>query len=220
VAGVALQPWPGPIVLAFSSNQGLDLGDVPSILLVVAAGALLAGAPLAAPIHRAVARLRTTWPARPRIAALASGAVLVAAGLIQVYEKGRQERIVAAAVSLVAVGALAWLLLAVGTAVLVPAGWFLAGAVIDAIATPSGTLFAPMLLAVNLSVARRGIARLALLGTAAACAAVSAASLRDVAGIDVRMAAGEGGPARAAALGVVLLVWGATEGSAATSARR
>jgi hypothetical protein len=202
-------PQGGEALLTFSSNHGLDVVNIPSIVLFVAAGALLSPLPVAVPVHRALGRFRRTPLGRPDVAGLACGSVLLISGLVQLSDPSHQPRIVAAAATLVAVGSLAWLLASVGAAALVPALCFLTGAVFDARAMPSGTLFAPATLAVALAVGREGIARAALVMAALGCGVLSVLSLSDVARIDIRLATWDGGPGRTAALGAVLLVWAA-----------
>jgi len=203
-------PQGGQALLTFSSNHGLDVVNIPSLVLLVAAGALLSPLPVAVPVHRALGRFRRTPLGRPDVAGLACGSALLTSALLLLYEPSHQPRIVAAAATLVCVVSLAWLLASVGSAALVPGFWFLIGAVLDALAMPSGTLFAPAALAVVLAVDREGIARAAFVMAALGCVVLSVLSLADVAGIDIRMAPSDGGPARTAALGALLLLWAAS----------
>jgi len=214
-------PGRGDVLLTFSSNHGLDVVNIPTIMLLVAAGALLSPLPIAAPVHRVLGQLRRARLGQPDVAGLACGTVLLISGLVQLYDPSHQLRIVAAAATLVGVGSLAWLLASVGSAALVPALWFLIGAVFDARAMPTGTLFAPAALAAALAFGREGIARASLVMAALGCVVLSVLSLSDVARIDIRMATWDGGPGRTAALGGVLLLWAASySGTTVKSSKR
>ena len=84
---------------------------------------------------------------------------------------------------------------------------------VDALVQPSGTLVGPIALAAYLAMtARSRWAAIALSIAIVLFAMASLASLADVAGLDVRMADGGGGPVRTAALGLVLVLYAALRG--------
>ena len=199
-------------MLALSQDHGVDLGD----LLAMGLGAVAVG--LTAPALR-------RWLQHHRLLAdtslaLASlGLLLAITGLLDFTRANRHlgsAYDLAAPLAVAAAGA--WVVLAAASK---PRPWprllratvpgaglvLLAGLLVDAAATPSGTLFGPSALAVHLaarSPARPGRVVFALL--AAAMLAVSAASLGDVAGTDVLLSRSGGGGPRSLGLGVVLLV--------------
>jgi hypothetical protein len=97
----------------------------------------------------------------------------------------------------------------------VAAGAFLAGCIVDAAVAPSVTLFGPALLAVWLALSARGGAEAAVGWLLAAIfAALTAASLADVAGVGIwaQFERGDGGLVRSAALGATLLAIGLVMG--------
>jgi concanavalin A-like lectin/glucanase superfamily protein len=91
----------------------------------------------------------------------------------------------------------------------VAVGVLLAGFVVDAVASPSATLFGPLLLAAWFAAtAHDRLEAIAGWLAAAGLAAATFASLTDLVGVAARMERDDGGLARSAALGVTLLAVG------------
>jgi hypothetical protein len=213
VAAVSLivtEPRRGPVLLIVSSSHGVHLGDLPAAALLVLAIQLVGGRAVVRQPGVRARRRRAGGPWVPIVASLTAGIVLLLVGGSELAEPALQHHpLVDATISAAVVAVATWVAVAAGPSATVPSLILLAGMIIDGQLTPTGTVIGPALLAGFLGVgAPSGLARTALTLTATVFAGASLASLRDVWGIDVRMAAADGGPARTAAVGVVLLVAG------------
>ena len=213
MATLAVQPWSGPILLVFSSYHGIDLSDlVPagfglvSVMLLIDVMSVRPG-----PV-RVVRRCRAAARPLRRLAAVLAGLALGAASLIRMEDSVRPRLFEAAITGSVLALVTLWVVVAVDRDLLAASAALTLGFLVDAVAVPSGTLFGPLLLALFL--ARRDLrsgrpwSASALVTAALAFAALSAASLFDLAGLDVRMAGSDGGTARTGALGAVLVIHG------------
>jgi hypothetical protein len=172
---------------------------------------LVAHLPVAAGTARRLRWWQTTHFGDPRLAVMTTGALLLTVGTSELLDGGqRSSGVIEAALALLVLASLVWLVTASTPAAIRPAVAFGCGVLLDAMVQPSGTLFGPIVLAAFLVVmARSRWAAAALSITIVLFTLASLASLADVAGLDVRMADGEGGPARTAALGLVLVLYGA-----------
>jgi hypothetical protein len=207
---LAAPPWHGPILFSVSPGHGLDLGDVAALAVGVLAARL--ALPLLLP-----RRGQLGFLARSDAALAGLGLVLGFVGLLDLtraYQRlGTAYDVLA---PILVIGAGAWAAVA---ATLDPVLWpatvrttvaratvvLLGGLLLDAAATPSGTLFGTAALAVHLAVrSRRSVARVVFAAIAALMVLLSAASLADIAGIDVLLSRSGGGAFRSAALVAVL----------------
>jgi hypothetical protein len=202
---VIVEPWRGPILVFLSSGHGLHLGNLPAAVLLVVAGALAVELPAVRSVAERARR------GRPAMAVVGAGAVLVVVGLSALRDGGGPP-VVEASIALAVLTATAWLLVAAGRSALVPATAFVGGLLLDSLSTPSGTVFGPAMIAACLAIgAPRRLQQATLAATSLGLAALSMASLHDVAGFDVRMAGSDGAPARTASLGLVLVLAGVGE---------
>lgn len=213
IATLAVQPWSGPILLVFSSYQGIDLSDLVPAVFGLASVMLLVDVLSVRPGPvRVVQRSRAAMRPLRRVAAVLAGLALGAASLIRLEDSVRPRLFEAAVTGSVMALVALWLVVAVDWDLLAAGAALTLGFLLDAVAVPSGTLFGPLFLALFL--ARRDLrsgsplAAAALVTAAFVFAALSAASLFDLAGLDVRMASSDGGTARTGALGVVLVIHG------------
>jgi hypothetical protein len=219
---VLIEPWHGPIVISAVAEHGFDAGDLLAVPLVVVALCLV-GAGASPPEPTRGGRIRSA------ASACTLGSVLLAAQAARLLDI--DERIPLLSYLLLGLLglALAWFIgeqvagvpLQVegltGRIWMVGAA-FLVGLVVDLLVVPSGTLFSAIAAAGSIAVlARSPIVRAAFGAAGVAMAAVSVTSLIDVAGIDVVMAKDQGGAARGAALGLVLVAAGAGDALFAVS---
>jgi hypothetical protein len=214
---VLFKPWHGPILVSLVANHGIDLGDLLVIPLLIVVGAL---------IRQDLVQAKERWfPAT--VSAWGGGVATVALGSLLVLSQAvrwldlddRSDRLPYVLAVLILVAA-SWFggELLTGNALSVHetrGGWvvltslLLSGLLIDALLTPSGTVVSAVLVAAWLAlVVRSKVLSLALASGAAALSALTVLALTDVAGIDVLMANDQGGAARAAALGGLLIVLG------------
>lgn len=221
----AASPLHGPVLFFVSPGHGFDLGDTAAFAAVVGA------ARLARPRLRC---LRGPWrvltDSRAALAglgvALSASVLLYGAGVAQrlgtVYDAGAPVAFVAIvgwAIAAAVVDPLPWpetlpaTVAAMGAALGV-------GLLVDAAMTPSGTLFGTTAAAVVLAIrARRPLGRAVFATMAVGMTALNAASLGDIAGVDVEMSRSGGGAARSAALAALLVTATAYDAVAATRGR-
>ncbi len=216
------QPWRGPVLFVFSSNQGIDLGDLPVAGMVTVAWILVRDLRSVAGATGFAQPLVTTSGGHRRWAALAAGAAMATVGASELSDAGgAQGRVTEALVAVVVLACAGWFALAMGPSAKGFIAALLCGLLLDALATPSGTVFGPMFVAAHLAITtRRRSARSTMAVAGLLLAATSAASLADVAGLDEVMADGEGGPARTLALGLVLVAWSAVAATARSATSR
>jgi hypothetical protein len=217
-------PWHGAILFSVSLDHGIDVGDLPAILLFVLA------VKLAEPVL--VAHRRRLGPVASSELALAALAVTLAViGALEVARVLHRLGPVVAVIGAAAVaGAALWAIVAavvdrdlwpaaVRSTVAIAAVVLLAGLVVDAAATPSGTLFGCGAASAWLAArARRRAALVVFAAAAAGTLALDVASLADIAGVDVLLSRSQGGAARTVALVAILLAgtslerWARTDG--------
>lgn len=213
--GVALTLVPavqGAVVISFTGDRGLHLGDAVGALAL--GGALVVGAGARRPAGPPPAA-----DGRPRdsLALLAVGLGLVAQALLGVTEVTQGSNLAfdlavslgAAAVTLAVALVLVpkarrhpAALVTPGRAACLAA--LVAGWVVDSRALPSGTVFGPAFLAAAVAASRPPGLRAHWAALVAGMLAVNVASLADIAGVDVLLARGAGGTPRTGALGAAL----------------
>jgi hypothetical protein len=204
-----LEPWHGPIVLSLSRSHGIDTGDLPALLLIAPAVAI---GSVCVPAVRAHGRGAAGRPAGPASAVVLGALLLVGAiKLSGVVRLGELDDIRGILLIIAAV----WFCVALATdrrpgmwrRWWQPVALFVAGSVVDAALAPSGTLIGPILVALWLArtASERSMAASMYL-LAAVFAVLSVVSLADPGGLD--LARDDGGIARSAALGLLLVTAG------------
>jgi hypothetical protein len=218
VAGliVIVEPWHGPIVVSLVSGHGIDTGDLLTLPFLVGAALL---------VRSLLTHGRLSDGARKRgsLSMFVLGASLLAAQGARLANVDTRLGPVPYVVGAVVLAAAAWFVgeLLVGsvqwgaennrTAWLIGSG-LLAGTVVDVVLTPlGGTTIGAIVLVLIVVLTRRprcrGLAAV-LAGLGVSLIVVNVASLTDVAGVDVLMAKDQGGGARGAAIGAILVVVG------------
>jgi hypothetical protein len=224
---VAWEPWHGPILFSLVSGRGIDAGDL--IVLPLLVGAMMA---FAAGIRDRSRRTGTEIhedSARPAIAAMALGSLLLIAQLLRAADLDDRIALLAYSIAGLIMAAAFWVSVEILLTDLPPAlgnqvrfrivgGLLVVGLAADVLLAQFGGTTLGIALATGylaFSTNKRWVQ--ALLATVALCCVVATVmSLADIAGVDVLMSKDGGGAARSISLGIVLVLAG---GAAATAAR-
>jgi hypothetical protein len=215
---VVLDPLHGPIVFSLVSEHGLDAGDFVALPLVLVATYLVRDLVR----HGRVGQVLRMLTDRHWV-----GSSALVLGLLLLVAQGARlldldDRIGVLPYLLVLALAVSVVWFVVDLVLHPPTGrggfrgraWvvgalLLSGLLMDALLTPSGTLMGAILVSGYAAVVvRASVTRVVFAVMAIAFTLLTVASLTDIGGIDVAMAKDQGGGARSAALGLLLVVVG------------